>query len=88
MEDNSDKNAKSLRKETKTQNSQHPPKDIKCSYCSYTHQLSLFSWKGRKKKKMELYQSCLIKVEIAKLLKTYSINGFDFKQTIKPGLKP
>jgi len=43
---------------------------------------------GEKKKKMELYQSCLIKVEIAKLLKTYSINGFDFKQTIKPGLKP
>lgn len=33
-------NAKSLRKETKTQNSQHPPKDIKCFYCSSTYQLS------------------------------------------------
>lgn len=36
MEDNPDKNAESLQKETKTQNSQRPPKEIECFYCDYT----------------------------------------------------
>lgn len=37
---------KSLQKETKTQNSQHHPKEVKCSYYSYTHKFYFCCWKG------------------------------------------
>lgn len=40
-------NAKSLQKETKTQNSQHPPKEIQGLY--YTYKRYLYSRKGREK---------------------------------------
>lgn len=45
---------KAYKKETKTQNSQHPPKEIKCFYESYTYKLYLHSWQGREKK-LELH---------------------------------
>ena len=53
---------------------------------SHAYQLSSFSWEGGKRKGVtpkltEETWNC-------KTFKTYSLNGFDFNQTVKPGLKP